>query len=717
MNAVANAPAPERQPILVAIAGVGASAVMTQLVLMRELLAAFAGNELVFGLSLGSWLLLTGAGAWLARGALQRGRWERTFGWGQIGIALLPLAQVLAVRGLRDAVFTRGAAVDVPETVLGCLGLLAPFCLLAGAMLTLACALLATADQRTGVGWVYVADTFGGIAGGAAFSFALVPWFDHVALLGFPALLNLALAGQLAWRWRQRGRLGVALLAGFALGAVALTTDADTLSTRWQYPGEIVFRASSPYGRLVVTRDAGQLTFFENGVPVLSSDNTAHLEETVHYAMSQRPDAKRVLLISGGIAGAAREVLRYGAREVTGVELDPRMIEAGRRLLPENLADPRLTLIATDGRRFVQRTAARFDVIILDLPDPSTFQLNRFFTAEFFVDVKRILTPGGVLSFGLGRYENYASPELARLLSSAHRTARSAFAGVRMIPGGRVYFLASDGPLSLDIAARLAQRGLATRLVNRHYLDATLAPDRLGDLDRAVARSAELNTDFNPVLCDYGLRYWLSQFALPSGVLGAALAAVLAVYLVRLSAVPRVLFASGFAASALEVVLLLAFQVFYGSLYQQVGLVVTVFMAGLAFGAWQATTLEVTVHATRDLARLAFVVAAVAGLLPLGLPWLKGLGDIVGQGAMLVMTFALAAVVGAQFPLAAAASSGEATPMAARLFSADLVGAALGALLVSAWLIPFAGITAVCLITAGLNLAVAALTWRHAQNA
>jgi len=452
-------------------------------------------------------------------------------------------------------------------------------------------------------------------------------------------------------------------------------------------------------------------------VPVIFSDNTGHVEEAVHYAMSQRPDAQRVLLLSGGVAGAAREVLRYGVRDVTCVELDTRMIEAGRRLLPANLADPRLRLVATDGRRFVQRTAARFDVVILDLPDPSTFQLNRFFTAEFFARVQRILVPGGVLGFGLGRYENYVSPELAQLLSSAHRTARSAFAHVRMIPGGRVYFLASDGPLALDIAARLERRGLATRLVNRHYLDATLAGDRLGDLARAVAHPADLNTDFNPVLCYYDLRHWLSQFALPSGFLGAVLVGALAVYLVRLPAVPRVLFASGFAASALEVVLLLVFQIFYGSLYRQVGLVVTVFMAGLALGAWRAAVHAAAGPAKHGLARLAFAVAVVAALLPLVLPRLAGLGDLAGQGAMLLITFALAALVGAQFPLAAAASSGEAPPVAARLFSADLVGAALGALLVSAWLIPVAGITAACLLTAGLNLAAAGIAWRQTPSA
>ena len=245
--------------------------------------------------------------------------------------------------------------------------------------------------------------------------------------------------------------------------------------------------------------------------------------------------------------------------------------------------------MAADGRRFVQQTQEQFDVVIIDVPDPTTAQLNRFYTAEFYAEVRRILTAGGVVGFGLGHYENYVSPELARLLASANRALRQSFSQVRMIPGGRVFFLASDGPLAMDIATLIERRGLATKLVNRHYLDAMLAPDRLADLDRAVAQPAAINTDFAPALYYYQLRHWLSQFDSRTGLAAGGLAVVFALfYLLRLRAIPRLIFASGFTASAIEVVLLLGYQALYGSLYKQVGLVVTVFMAGVAAGAWLA---------------------------------------------------------------------------------------------------------------------------------
>ncbi len=761
-----------RRLVLAAVGGLGVSAVMTQLALMRELLGAFSGNELVLGISMGCWLMLTGLGAWSGRflpgsraGAAQAPRGDAAppshgnrltaAGVPQLQIAaggsdtaivplgllltaVLPLIQVVAVRVLRDVVFIRGAAVGVLGTVLGCAGLLLPFCLVSGALLARACALLARENGPAAIGRVYLADSIGSIAGGALFSFALVPFFDHFALLCFPAALNVLLAGALAWHFRRRLLLGSAIIVAAGLAAHIVLVDADKVTTAVQHLGRrVVFRASSPYGRLVVTDDAGQLTFFENGLPVISTQNVDQVEETVHYAMSQRPEARRVLLISGGIAGTAREILRYGGARVTYVELDPLVLAAGRLFLPENLSDPRIEIVTTDARRFVRETGERFDVVIVDTPDPTTSLLNRLYTAEFFGEVRRILTPGGVLQFPLGRYENYVSPELARLLSSAHLTVRRSFARVIMIPGGRVFFLASDGPLTLDIAGRLERLGIVTKLVNRHYLDATLAPDRIADLERAVAQPARPNTDFAPALYYYHLRHWLSQFGAGAGILAGMLAAVFAVCLLGLRAIPRVVFASGFAASALEVILLLGFQALYGSLYRQVGLVVTVFMTGLAAGAWWAQrtlprtgisagpTVDSSRHASASprarLCVLSLAIAVFAAALPpvlSRLGWLDSVSGtpLAGQGVVLFLTFGLAALVGAQFPLAGAAAPGAAAITASRLYTADFAGAALGALMVSTLLVPLFGTTAVCLFIAALNLAAAAVAWKATSS-
>ena len=519
----------------------------------------------------------------------------------------------------------------------------------------------------------------------------------------------------------QRWLPALAGVLAAAVVATAVLVDLDAVSTGWQYPRQpIVARANSPYGKLLVTESAGQFDFIANGIPLASTRDDQHVEETVHYAMAQRPEARTVLVVGGGFSGTAREILKYKVGRIDYVELDPVILEFGRRFLPENLADQRITTRNTDGRLFIKQSGDKYDVVIVDVPVPSTAQLNRFFTAGFFAEVKRILAPGGVVSVPLGAYANYVSPELARMLASATRSLELSFRNTLAVPGGQVFLLGSDGPLSTDIAPRIAQQGVPTKLMNRHYLDAMLAPDRLADLQRATAQPAAPNEDFSPVLYYYHLRHWLSQFQTGFGAFPVALVVVLAVYLLWLRGTALVVFASGFAGTALEIVLLLAFQILCGSVYHQVGIIVTVFMAGLALGAAWGNRLPARCR-RRDaiqLACLALAVAGYAAMLPVVLPALGRADGVLAapwavKGAVALLTLVLALLVGMQFPLANRLVFDGTVAGASRLYTADFIGAFVGALLAGTLLVPLIGVTGVCFLTAALNALAGTLVVFH----
>jgi spermidine synthase len=595
-----------------------------------------------------------------------------------------------------------------------------PYCLAAGCLLALACGMgICGGTLHDAAGRVYVADGVGSIVGGAAVSLILVWLLDSFALVACAGFLNLAAAGGAAWRWRRNWLSLASLASGVVLFLAGFEFQTDLATTALQYPGqEILFRGNSPYGRLVVTRDGRQINFFQNGLPVASTHNVMEIEEAVHYAMAQRPDARDVLLIGGGVAGAAHELLKYPAK-VTCVELDPLFLELGRRFVPEDLSDSRVLVAVTDGRRFVQSNNAAFDVIIVDLADPATAQLNRFYTAEFLSEARRALKTNGVIALALGRYEDFISPELGRVLATAHRTLQTAFTHILMLPAGRVFFLASDGPLDLDIAGRIERARVTTQFVNRHYLEAMLTADRMADLQRCVAKDAAVNRDFNPVLYFDCVRLWARQFAPRFGALGVIAALAFGAYAAWLRGPALALFASGFAASSLEVALLLAFQALCGSLYYQLGIIVTVFMGGLAAGAAWANHLQAK-SPIAILACLAAIIAAFSLLLPVVLALLSratesSVSVLATQVGLALLTFALAAPVGAQFPIANRCFLDGADLCASRLYTADFMGASLGALLAATLLLPLLGMTKVCLLTAAMNaLAAGTLIWRKA---
>jgi predicted membrane-bound spermidine synthase len=232
----------------------------------------------------------------------------------------------------------------------------------------------------------------------------------------------------------------------------------------------------------------------------------------------------------------------------------------------------------------------------------------------------------------------------------------------------------------------------------------------------------------------------MSQFKIGFGVLQVLLLGLLGIYLVRLRGSAFVLFASGFAATTLEIVLLLAFQVLCGSVYHQLGIIVTVFMTGLALGAMLANqpmksqsnraaerrdqpapALAPPLHlfttpTAKHLALLAFAIAGYAILLAFLLPRLNRFGNAAAslvfiKAAIALLTLILAVLVGMQFPLANRLEFDGTVAGASRLYTADFVGAFLGALLASTLLMPLIGVTGVCLLTAGLNFAGGAMAF------
>ena len=106
------------------------------------------------------------------------------------------------------------------------------------------------------------------------------------------------------------------------------------------------------------------------------------------------------------------QALKYDSLKIDYVEIDPQLIKTGEVFLPEaesrSLKSSRARIHLLDGRLFVKRSFKsedknRYDVVILNLPDPYTAQLNRFYTQEFFGMIKAILNEEGVFSFTLDR--------------------------------------------------------------------------------------------------------------------------------------------------------------------------------------------------------------------------------------------------------------------------------------------------------------------------
>ena len=695
-------------PILFAITTLGISSVITQITVIREFINVFEGNEIVFGILFSLWLLLTGFGAWLAKFITTSRTQMFLLRLSLYLVAFLPISHILLIRFLRNELFIRGELPGIGPLIIWAAILLVPYCILSGGLLTLACSVLAfsSSDDRS-IGRVYFFDNIGDILGGVIFTFILVLFCDNLTALYLPAIL--CLLGFLSLKPEGYGRglfyssLGVIGL--ISLFCVGWFVNLNSISLNWLYPHQkIADHRESPYGRLVVTQDHDQTSFFQNGAHLFSVPNTFANEEIVHYALPQLPKVESVLLVSGGIAGVIDEIMKYDVRNIDYVELDPAVISAGVQHLDIHFP-PVVHLHLDDGRKFIQKTDKKYDGIILDLPPPGSLQLNRFYTLEFFEEARSVLLPGGVICFGAPGAENYISDDQARFLSTLKNTLKQVFKNVLIIPGERNIFIASDSPLSSDIASLVSSRNIETVYVNKNYLTGRVTPERMSFVEDSIIDSVPENHDLRPTAFFYRMRVWLSMFQENYRILLIVVSLFFIVYFSRIGIVRKAIFSTGFTASSMEVIILLCYQILHGSVYTGIGMIIASFMLGLAIGSFIANRM-ISRHYTINKRSILEVEIAIVVYIILFMAMLFWGRTLLGDFSFALLTILIGALTGFEFPIAGKILFTSPGETAGSLYAADLLGASLGALLVGLFVIPVFGIYYACLFLVAFKILI-----------
>ena len=382
------------------------------------------------------------------------------------------------------------------------------------------------------------------------------------------------------------------------------------------------------------------------------------------------------------------------------------------------LADPRVSLRFADPRRALEEDPARYDLMLVAMPEPTSAATSRYYSREFFQLAASRLAEGGVLALRLPAAENLWTPDLVRRTASVQRALASAFPDVLALPGSRLLLLASRQRLERDpevLAARLRERATSPRAATPEYLRFLYTNDRKAEVAALLAASDALpNADLEPVCFRHAALLWLARVSpglarslepvREGGRAPWVAFALLLVALVACRFVPRARRAglaafAGFSGMVLEGGLLLGYQARRGVLFEDLGLLLTVFMAGLALGARLGERAGSRWPVVLGLpAGLAALSVAVAGLARAGL----ALG-LLSTSALLLVTGGLC---GALFSLAA--RDGEAAG-ARGLYAADLAGGCLGAATASLLFFPLAGLPATSLMLAPLALAAALL--------
>src|SRR5260370_196601 len=171
------------------------------------------------------------------------------------------------------------------------------------------------------------------------------------------------------------------------------------------YADEVIFSRNTRYQRIVLTKWKDDLRLFLNSHLQFSSrDEYRYHEALVHPGLAALPGARRVLVAGGGDGLAGRGILKYPSVEsVTWVDFDPAVAQLFTRdpvlsaLNQHAFSEPRVHVINADAFRWLDTNPGRFDFIVVDFPDPTSYSLGKLFTTTFYRLAAKHLNAGGLM--------------------------------------------------------------------------------------------------------------------------------------------------------------------------------------------------------------------------------------------------------------------------------------------------------------------------------
>jgi spermidine synthase len=619
----------------------GFSSLITQITLLREALVTVQGNELVLGIIWASWFLGISTGA--VAGIRQSKHGKKPLDLHFIFLALCYIIIFILEIGIlkTSRIFFRippGEFFPLQRLFPCIIISITPCSFFVGMLFPIACTAFSKNMKSGYIGKVYIIEALGSMTAGVIYTYYFLPRFHSFLIAAISGLclistllLYLLKSGDstTALKFRRPLILGI-FITSIVLIMLSLPFSGSKVENFFEklrfktFSGdkELVASLDTPYQHLNLSLSNGQYNLYSNGQYFFSFPDPYEQAPRAHIPLCEHPNPETVLLIGSGFGGMIPEILLHPqVKRLDFVEIDSGIeriirnteIKSSSNYLNEK--DPRLHIFYQDPRYFIKKKTNEYDLIILELPDPLTSVINRFFTEDFYAWLAGSLKPGGVVTTGITSSINYYGKDVLDYTASVYYTLKKVFPEIALIPGIRAYFFASltRGQVTENeeiLQKRYTERGVASDFFSNYHFNLYFQNQRIEDFKKSLENvgNYRINTDLMPATYYFSLIIW----EICAGSIGSMILkfirdfpfwlypfSVIIFFLFRLILIQRSatrtrsiiqgnvlcsIFTTGFSGMAWEMLLVLGFQNQFGSLYSEIGLLVALFMAGIAAG-------------------------------------------------------------------------------------------------------------------------------------
>ncbi len=626
---------------------IGCASAIGQVLLIRELLTIFRGNEFIIGMIFTGWFLGVFFGARFNSKADHAVLEKRVV----VSYLLFPIILFAFVHLVHfiPLFFSRTAGLFFPMTTEFALSFLftVPVSFFVGFFFPPLVTLLAMRFEEKAGGIAYLIESLGAFAGGMLFSFFLIEALNPAGICAILAGISLLI---FVGRFGKKRLIPLLALPIFLL---YFSEDYERALFRYVWnrtqASTLLRYDRTRYQTIMLGFNDQQISVYGDGVLYYTIPDRYENRQLFHLIQALRNGGKNeeIILFGSGPGSLPYNLLRTDISSLAYFEIDPKLyrtIEPYRiRFYRTGPEDNRLSVISQDLRYFLKNVDERFNMIICFPPVPHNANLNRYYTKEFYELCKRRLKPGGIFITSLAGFASAMDSEQRDYIASIYRSFANVFPVHIKTSGDTMYLIGGQGNGSLmsDAEKIIAQYAKRLPVLKKMPLESAIIDNfsprelstffektRIDYFDATVIpRAAKIveNTDRMPyAYWNYILYAAAKEHSLLYGVLKnygyflVLLIAITAFVLYRVKvrhgtmqfAGAFVIYAVGMVSMATVLIMIMLYQNFYGVVYYRISLINALFMFGLTAGSWCANR-----FALQSLVRVQMGMVLVLGVL------------------------------------------------------------------------------------------------------
>ncbi len=681
----------------------GISSIIFQALIIREIISCFYGNEIFIGFILFIWLLWTAIGSKFIANLFKKTK-KILIGLHYI-LPVIFLIQVFLLRVYPSLNTFPGEMPNILNSFLAILIILAPGCVVLGIIWTIASHISSSKQNKIlNINKGYLKEMIGFVLGGILFSFIFVQ-LNIITTICITAIINFFVAFFLTKPKKYKTITFLIII----LTTILLLSPYPTLLNKeihsLKFPHQTIKKTiSSPHGNITITNLNNQYNFYENGGLIGHTQNKEFSEILVHTTNLYQTNFNKALVIGVESSNIVQELLKYPFKKIYYIQPNKKIYSSIKAYLEPQLKNcldnKRIEILYGDAFSILKKSNFSLDNIFVNLPNPSTALINRFYTKNFLALAYKNLNSQGILTSYLKASPSQTNKNLQKLNSSFYKSTKETFDSNLILPGNNNIFLSSPQKDKFNLnknklIQNFNEKNLKTSFFNENYINYRLSKN-INEIRRELTSlNNSTNTFLRPIGYFLNNLFWLDHFyssfsknfnKISHNIWYILSILVLILFIRSFKKTKKTLYLSAsigaFSSMAFEVIILMVYQNLIGNLYYKVALLIAALTMGMVIGIWTITKLK-TIN-FKTLKYYHFFIILTSVLITSAITFIPETSLLFQELTCIFVSLIAGFATASIFPISNKLylkKQQNISNKTSHIYSADLVGASLGSLL------------------------------------